>query len=431
MSKSVVALKPSPEPVPTDWQWRRVGTLAAERRERAGEVHGLPVLSVTKHQGIVRAEDYFKKAVHGRDTANYKVVRRDQFAYATIHLDEGSIGLLEDEPAGIVSPMYTVFEPTLDIDKYYLLSLLKSSEALHVYRRLAEGTVNRRSSIGFESFGALYLLLPPLTEQRKIAAILTSVDRVIGKAESYLGRLRAVKKAIAQELLTHGLPGRHTRFKKTEAGELPEQWRVTPLREAANVFNGRAAGTGGSWLRVFKTKHVYDGLIRLQQPEFARDDSAGNVPTSTYLQDGDTVTPNMAHGTIGRVAYVPNTEGKWATDGQVMVLRTLDGNVLDHRFLFEYFSSERGRRCLLDCEKGSIFDEKRGQTHVYPTDVGGIPVAIPPIDEQRAIAEALLSFDAAIAENTRCVALLRELKAVLMRQLLTGQLRVRSGENVA
>jgi type I restriction enzyme S subunit len=431
LSRSVVALKPNAQPVPKDWQWSRIDKLAIERCERAGEIHELPVLSVTKHRGIVRAEDYFKKTVHGRNTANYKVVRRDQFAYATIHLDEGSIGLLQDMQAGIVSPMYTVFEPTLDVEKYYLLSLLKSSDALLVYRRLAEGTVNRRSSIGFESLGSLYLLLPPLTEQRKIAAVLSSVDKVIRENESFLKRLRAAKKAIAHELLTRGLPGRHTLFRRTAAGELPEQWRVTPLREVANLFNGRAAGTGGSWLRVFKTKHVYDGMIRLQQPEFARDDTATKVPTHTYLLDGDTVTPNMAHGTIGRVAYVPRTEGKWATDGQVMVVRTQDGNVLDHRFLFEYISSARGRRYLLDCEKGSIFDEKRGQTHVYPTDVGRIPAVIPPIDEQRAIAKILVSFDAPHAENTRCVARLRELKTVLMRQLFTGELRVRTGEDVA
>ena len=231
-----------------------------------------------------------------------------------------------------------------------------------------------------------------------------------------------------QQLLTRGLPNRHTRFKETEIGEVPRTWLVEPLGNVANAFNGRAAGTGGSWLRVFKTKHVYDGMLRLNQPEFARDDSAAKVPLHVCLQSGDTVTPNMAHGTIGRVAYVPMAEEKWATDGQVMILRTLDRAVVNPRFLFEYISSERGRRRLLDCEKGSIFDEKRGQTHIYPTDVKAIPVAVPPIDEQHTIAEALASFDGPFAENARCIARLRDVRTSLMQRLLTGELGVTPDE---
>ena len=90
------------------------------------------------------------------------------------------------------------------------------------------------------------ILLPPLPEQRKIAAILSSVDEVIEKTEAVIEQLQVVKKAMMQELLTRGLPGRHTRFKQTEIGEIPEEWEVNggdlaelrrpgPLRRAIRV----------------------------------------------------------------------------------------------------------------------------------------------------------------------------------------------------
>lgn len=49
--------------------------------------------------------------------------------------------------------------------------------------------------------------MPPLPEQRKIAAILSSVDEVIEKTEAVIEQLGVVKRAMMQELLTRGMPG--------------------------------------------------------------------------------------------------------------------------------------------------------------------------------------------------------------------------------
>jgi type I restriction enzyme, S subunit len=65
--------------------------------------------------------------------------------------------------------------------------------------------------------------VPPLPEQWKIAAILSAADRAIEATQAVIDQLQIVKKAIMAELLTRGLPGRHTRFKKTEIGNVPEE----------------------------------------------------------------------------------------------------------------------------------------------------------------------------------------------------------------
>ena len=77
-----------------------------------------------------------------------------------------------------------------------------------------------------EKFLTLGLSTPPLGEQRKIAAILSSVDDVIEATQAVIDQLQVVKKAMMAELLTRGLPGRHTLFKQTEIGEVPEEWRL-------------------------------------------------------------------------------------------------------------------------------------------------------------------------------------------------------------
>ena len=67
---------------------------------------------------------------------------------------------------------------------------------------------------------------PTLPEQRKIAAILSSVDDAIEKTQAVIDQVQVVKRGLMQTLLTRGLPGRHTRFKQTEIGETGRLGRV-------------------------------------------------------------------------------------------------------------------------------------------------------------------------------------------------------------
>jgi restriction endonuclease S subunit len=100
-------------------------------------------------------------------------------------------------------------------------------------------------------FAGLRLLLPPLPEQRKIAAILSSVDEATETTQAIIDQLQVVKQAMMAELLTRGIPGQHTRFKRTEIGEVPEAWDTTTLGEACHITTGKldsnAARAGGAY----------------------------------------------------------------------------------------------------------------------------------------------------------------------------------------
>ena len=63
-------------------------------------------------------------------------------------------------------------------------------------------------------------------EQRKIAAILSSVDDAMEKTRAVIDQVQIVKSGLMHDLLTRGLPGRHTRFKQTEIGPIPEEWEA-------------------------------------------------------------------------------------------------------------------------------------------------------------------------------------------------------------
>ena len=86
--------------------------------------------------------------------------------------------------------------------------------------------------------GGFAFWLPPLPEQHKIAAILSSVDHAIEKAQAVIDQVQVVKRGLMQELLTRGLPGRHTRFKQTEFGQVPEAWIEIDLGSVIELKRG-------------------------------------------------------------------------------------------------------------------------------------------------------------------------------------------------
>ncbi len=82
----------------------RLASLAQLSGTKAHKEINLPVYSVTKHRGFVLSLEYFNKQVFSRELSGYKIVEPNELAYATIHLDEGSIGICPGRC--LISPMY-------------------------------------------------------------------------------------------------------------------------------------------------------------------------------------------------------------------------------------------------------------------------------------------------------------------------------------
>jgi type I restriction enzyme S subunit len=136
------------------------------------------------------------------NTENYKVVRRNDFAYATNHIEEGSIGLLTDAEAGLVSPMYTVFRANGDVLPEYLYRVLKTETYRQIFVSFTSASVNRRGSLRWRKFSTIPLMLPSLEEQKKINNLMTTSDQEISLLRKQLNAVKMQKKGLMQMLLT-------------------------------------------------------------------------------------------------------------------------------------------------------------------------------------------------------------------------------------
>ncbi|WP_420125875.1 restriction endonuclease subunit S [Longimicrobium sp.] len=414
------------QPAPDGWRIVRMSDVFT-RITRKIQTHDLPILTISSKIGFMKQEDRYNRFMAGESLLRYTELHRGEFAYNKGNSKTypyGCVYPLDEYERAAVPHVYYCFRSHIEIDPVFFTQYFAGGGLNGQLARINNAGVrgNGLLNIGADDFFQMEVPLPPLADQRRIASILGSVDETIRAAKTVVDQSRQAKRGLMQLLLSGGL--RKSPLKRTAIGYIPEYWTTARLGDTCDLFNGKASGTGGTRLRVFKTKHVYDGPLLMHQPEYVPDDRAGHIPLRAHLQDGDVLTPNMAHGTIGRVAFVEKAESDWTVDGQVTVIRSRDAQRLLPRFLFDYLSSSVGRKQILEREIGSVFGELRGQTHLYPKDLASILIPVPPVDEQVEIANQLQALDCYSAEEERVMQQSRVLKNGLLQDLLTGRVRV-------
>ncbi|MBZ0233267.1 MAG: restriction endonuclease subunit S [Deltaproteobacteria bacterium] len=308
--------------------------------------------------------------------------------------------------------------PSQTVEPRFLLGAL---EAKYTALRGLTGD-SGRNGLNLELVRSLRLVLPPLGEQRKVAAILSAVDDAIEAIQSVIDQLQVVKKAMMAELLARGLPGRHTRFKQTVIGEVPEAWQVIPLAQAATVGNGSTPSrqrvdywSGGTvpWLPTGK---VNDRVIQ-EADEFVTEKALSECPIR-LLPKGTLLVAMIGQGkTRGKVAYLAIE----ASINQNFAYIT-PTPLVSSWFLFAYLESNYER----------LRSEGRGSNQ-DALNCGLIKqwrIPLPTMAEQEAIAAAMLAADERVDAETRSLAGLRVVKSALMSVLLTGEVRVIPDEEV-
>ena len=397
-------------PLPEGWSIGRIGDFATESKQRAGYGADLPVLSVSKHHGIVRSDQYFSKRVYGKDTSHYKVVQPGQFAYATIHLNEGSIGRLKESTPGLVSPMYTVFDVRNGIDPDYLFAVLKSERSLKVYETITQGTVKRRGGISFSTLSGLLLAHPPLREQRKIAAILSSVDDAIEKTQAVIDQVQLVKRGLMQELLTRGLPGRHTRFKQTEIGEIPEEWLVATIGDLARL-------SGGHGFRPPEWSNSGLPIIRIQNLNRSTNFNyfAGITDNDWVVEPGELL---FAWAGSRGASFGPRI---WPGPRGVLnqhIYRVKPTKDVELRFLFHLRSQ------ITTGVERKAHGFKHTLVHLRKSELTNWKIGLPSPEEQQHISRVIDAVESRATREAEGLQGLSRARSTLMSILLTGELRV-------
>ncbi len=399
---------------PLSWQRVKFGDVFVERKEK--DYVDLPLLSVTR-TGLVYQHETERRDTSRSNKSSYLRVLPGDIAYNTMRMWQGVSVYCDKE--GIVSPAYTVMRPKESLEGRFIAVLLKFQPLVRRFRAQSQGLVSDTWNLKFKHLAQIPTVIPPLPEQKKIAAILASVDEAIEATEAVIEQTRRVKKGLLQELLTRGIG--HTSFKKTAIGEIPEAWDVKRLRELV-VEKGLQTGPFGSQLHA--SEYIEDGVpvvmpkdiegTRISCDDIARIPlSKANELRKHHLEDGDIIFGRR--GDIGRCALVEKGPLMLCGTG---CLRARPDDRLFSAFLIEYLQTWTAQYFL---ETNAV-----GQTmlNLNTKILGSLPIAVPPKKEQIEIAGILRAVTQQIAEHKIPLEQMKKLKKGLLQDLLTGKVRV-------
>ncbi len=284
-----------------------------------------------------------------------------------------------------------------------------------------QDTAIKGQTLNKGKLSALEIALPPLPEQKKIAHILSTVQRAIEVQERIIQTTTELKKALMHKLFTEGL--RHEPQKQTEIGPVPESWEVVPLGEFFQIkhgfaFDGKFFKPSGNHILMTPGHFYEEGGFRDQGEKTKY--FTGEIPQDYVRAKADLVVAMTAQpsGLLGSAAFVPEND-RYLHNQRLGLIVDLDEKRLSKRFLFYLFNHPHLRVEVAKTSTGSKVK------HTSPTKLRAVKVAIPPsLDEQEEIASALSTTQHKISVATNKKTQLQDLFRTLLHELMTAKTRV-------
>ena len=271
------------------------------------------------------------------------------------------------------------------------------------------GLAQQHFNVG--AYKKLKLPLPPLFEQRRIAETLETWDRASETVEALIANARAQKQALMQQLLPKGT----TRPKKRLPG-FSGEWRKLQIGDVAKEVSERA-GDEADYPVLSCSK--YDGMVEslsyFKKKVYSDDTSNYKVMRrgtfgfpSNHIEEGSIGYQDLFDAGIVSPIYCVFAADKTVDDG----------------FLYKLLKTDRYRQIFAAATNASV--DRRGSLRWK--EFAKITLLLPPVEEQQAISEAVNSIAATEAACEAQLTALRQEKAALMQQLLTGKRRVKLSE---
>ena len=210
--------------MPADWSECTIAD-CLERVERPVEVKADEMytqIGIRSHgKGL-----FYKEPVRGEELGNKAVfwIEPDCFVLNIVFAWEQAIGKTTQVEVGMIGshrfPMYRPVDGKIDVD--YLISYLMTKRGKDILEAASPGGAGRNRTLGQDRFMNSKIVLPTPAEQKKIAEILTTQDKVIELKEKLLAEKQRQKKYLMQQLLTEKkrLTGFDGEWKRNKLGDL-------------------------------------------------------------------------------------------------------------------------------------------------------------------------------------------------------------------
>ena len=386
--------------VPEEWNETSFSTLFTSTSDYTDDLDTYPLYSLTIEDGITPKTERYERSHLVKKEDSYKIVRPNDYAYNPMNLRFGAVARHKGDMPVAVSGYYDIFTTVHESDLPFMDSFLTCGPMITYYNRVSTGSLVEKQRVHFSQFLEFMLPLPSINERTKIAAILTTQDKVIDLKEKLLGEKQRQKKYLMQQLLTG---------KK------------------------RLPGFYGAW-SFPKAKEIFQSV--------SDKDHKGDLAVLSSTQDRgivprDEVDIDIKYDACSLVNYKKVSKGNF-----VISLRSFQGGieystytglvspaytVLSSRkeISDEYYKQFFKSTDYINRLNVAVYGIRDGKQISYE-DFGRLRIPYPPIKEQDAIAEVLSTADHEIDLLQQDIEQEKQKKKALMQLLLTGIVRVKT-----
>ena len=393
------------------WPWAALGDVvdlrlsSVDKKTVPGErsVRLCNYSDVYHHRAIRADMDYMVATATDREIRNCRLEPGDVVITKDSETadDIGVPAIVSDDVRDLVCGYHlAILRPQkADLDGRFLHYALAAESAKRQFRTYANGIT--RFGLRTEDISRVRIPLPPIPEQRKIAAILSAVDDAIDKTLAVVNQTQVVKSGVMQELFSR---------------RLLDGWTVVPLVDACAARGQYGANVAK---RDFEPGGIrYVRITDIDEDGTLKDVSVGIDSADAYrylLRTGDILFARS--GTVGKSYLHVDTDTRHAFAGYLVRFRTKPGTLLPG-FLKEYVNTTMYWRWVAHRQRVTA------QPNINAKEYGQLPVPCPPLDEQRRIVGIAAAFTRAIQTAKAEIRRRRELKQALLSALLTHELRV-------
>lgn len=318
---------------------------------------------------------------------------------------------------GICSTDILVFRAEEGCASKFLKYLVHTDEFISHAKSTTTGVQHPRTS--WPSLREFKLSLPPLSEQKKIAHILSTVQRAIETQEGIIQTTTELKKSLIHKIFTQGL--RNEPQKQTEMGIIPEGWDAVKLELKAKAFDyGTSVKCGykTEGAPVLRIPNISGGDVDFNDLKFGNPKE--NEIDKLKLNQGDLlfVRTNGVKENAGRCSKFDGELDNCYFASYLIRVR-LDPHTLNSDFINEYCQTDQGKTFL----SGKAIRTADGKFNINSGTLKEMIIPVPAIEEQKEIALIISRLNLKIDTGMRKKKALVELFRTLIHELMTGKIR--------
>ena len=423
--------------VPAHWEVRRLKTLAAVQLSNVDKksAEGQAAVGLCNYVDV-----YYNERISSDVEFMAATASEDQIRRFSLHKDDVLITkdseswtdiavpavVSQDLPDVLCGYHLAHIRPGDNCDGAFLSRAFSAAGPRNQYEVAANGIT--RFGLTGDAIREGVFPLPPLPEQRAIAAFLdretARIDALVAKKERLIELLQEKRTALITHAVTRGLdPDAPMQDSGVEwLGEIPAHWEIAPVYARYEVALGKMLDTKrisgeslGSYVRNVDVQWDSVNTDDLPKMDFSEQERK-----QYRLQPGDLLV--CEGGEVGRTAIWQSNDGECFYQKAIHRVRPRSQGDAPRFFYYLMYSTARRGIFLAGVNPNTI-------PHLTAVQLRRYRFSFPPEFEQKAIAAFLdgetAKLDSLVAKIREAIERLRELRAALISAAVTGRIDVR------